>query len=81
MRADGPTTRQEDYRTLRVIQPKTPDSRGGMFVAASFRSLLQDLSQDAFRAVRFRIRELSIGVSVKLTSMETNTENAIVQPN
>jgi hypothetical protein len=24
---------------------------------------------------------INIGVSVKLTSMETNTENAIVQPN
>jgi hypothetical protein len=29
----------------------------------------------------FRKRELSIGVSVKLISIETRIENAIVQPN
>ena len=29
----------------------------------------------------FRNRELSIGVSVKLTSIDTMIENAIVQPN
>ena len=31
-------------------------------------------------SARFRNRELSIGVSVKLTSIDTRIENAIVQP-
>src|SRR5579864_1491079 len=32
-------------------------------------------------SVSFRKRELNIGVSVKLTSIDTMIENAIVQPN
>ena len=33
------------------------------------------------RSILFNNREQSIGVSVKLTNMETITENAMVQPN